>query len=321
MIEFDNVSKAYGDRPAVVDLNLSVGQGEFVVLIGPSGSGKSTTLRMINRLVEHDQGRIRFAGREIRDFSPEDLRRRMGYAIQSVGLFPHWTVEKNIGTVPRLLAWPKDKIRARVHELLELLQLNPAEFAKRYPHELSGGQQQRVGVARALAADPEILLMDEPFGALDPVTRVVMQRELKRIHALAGKTIVMVTHDIDEALFLADRLVLFKDGRVVQDGTPLELLSHPANDFVVDFLGRAELGIKRLGLGSVREHVRAGHQTSGQAISMDLSLRDALSAFIVQGQAILPVVNANGSHAGQLHFSDLLQPQPATPEPEGNRCE
>lgn len=317
MIEFDNVSKAYGDRPAVVDLNLSVGQGEFVVLIGPSGSGKSTTLRMINRLVEHDRGRIRFAGREIRDFTPEDLRRRMGYAIQSVGLFPHWTVEKNIGTVPRLLAWPKNKIRARVHALLELLQLPPSEFAKRYPHELSGGQQQRVGVARALAADPEILLMDEPFGALDPVTRIVMQRELKRIHALAGKTIVMVTHDIDEALFLADRVVLFKDGQLVQEGSPLDILSHPANDFVVDFLGRAELGIKRLGLGSVRDHLRAGQQASGQAISIDLSLREALSAFIVQGQAILPVINTNGGFAGELHFSDLLQPQQNTPRDRG----
>ena len=309
MIEFDNVSKVYGEHSAVANLNLSIGQGEFVVLIGPSGSGKSTTLRMINRLVEHDRGRIRFAGREIRDFTPEDLRRRMGYAIQSVGLFPHWTVEKNIGTVPRLLAWPKDKIKARVHELLELLQLQPTEFAKRYPHELSGGQQQRVGVARALAANPEILLMDEPFGALDPVTRIVMQRELKRIHALAGKTIVMVTHDIDEALFLATRVVLFKDGQLVQDGTPLELFSHPANDFVVDFLGRAELGIKRLGLGSVRERLRPRSQAGGRAISIDLSLREALSAFIVQGTPILPVVNVNGSLAGEVHFSDLLQPR------------
>jgi osmoprotectant transport system ATP-binding protein len=318
VIQFDNVSKAYGDRHAVIDLNLSVGQGEFVVLIGPSGSGKSTTLRMINRLVEHDRGRIRFAGREIRDFTPEDLRRRMGYAIQSVGLFPHWTVEKNIGTVPRLLAWPKNKIGARVHELLELLQLPPSEFAKRYPHELSGGQQQRVGVARALAADPEILLMDEPFGALDPVTRILLQRELKRIHALASKTIVMVTHDIDEALFLADRVVLFKDGRLVQDGSPLDILSHPANDFVVDFLGRAELGIKRLGLGSVREFLRAGDQARGQAISVDLSLREALSAFIVQGQAVLPVVNTNGSFAGELHFSDLLQPLQNPPGDRGD---
>ena len=192
MIEFDRVSKVYGGRHAVDQLELQMGAGEFVVLIGPSGSGKSTTLRMINRLVEHDAGRIRFAGREIRDFAPEDLRRRMGYAIQSVGLFPHWTVERNIATVPRLLGWPAQKIAARVEELLHLLQLDPAQFARRYPHELSGGQQQRVGVARALAADPEVLLMDEPFGALDPVTRIVMQRELKRIHALSGKTIVLV---------------------------------------------------------------------------------------------------------------------------------
>jgi osmoprotectant transport system ATP-binding protein len=308
MIEFDHVSKSYAGRPAVAELNLTISQGEFVALIGPSGSGKSTTLRMINRLVEHDRGRIRFAGREIRDFSPEDLRRRMGYAIQSVGLFPHWSVEKNIGTVPRLLAWPAAKIKARVHALMELLQLDPGEFAGRYPHELSGGQQQRVGVARALAADPEILLMDEPFGALDPVTRVLLQRELKRIHQLAGKTIVMVTHDIDEALFLASRVVLLQDGRLVQDGKALDLLAHPANDFVIDFLGRSELGLKRLGLGTVAERLRPGGQTGGQAIALGLSLREALSAFIVQGRAILPVVDGVGQQVGELHFADLLKP-------------
>lgn len=306
MIQFEHVRKGYGERMAVADLNLEIAAGEFVVLIGPSGSGKSTTLRMVNRLVEHDAGRIRFAGEEIRNFAPEDLRRRMGYAIQSVGLFPHWTVEKNIATVPRLLGWPTGKIAARVHALLVLLQLDPQDFARRYPHELSGGQQQRIGVARALAADPEVLLMDEPFGALDPVTRVVMQRELKRIHALSGKTIVLVTHDIDEALFLATRIVLFKDGQVVQDGRPVDLLARPANDFVGDFLGRAELGIKRLGLDAVHTRLRPGAPVRGEALAMDANLREALSAFIRQGVDTLPVVHADGSHAGVMHFADLL---------------
>lgn len=314
MIEFDHVSKHYGDRVAVADLNLGIAAGELVVLIGPSGSGKSTTLRMINRLVEHDAGRIRFAGREIRNFAPEDLRRRMGYAIQSVGLFPHWTVEKNIGTVPRLLGWPAAKIAARVQELLWLLQLNPADFAHRFPHELSGGQQQRVGVARALAADPEILLMDEPFGALDPVTRIALQKEIKRIHALSGKTIVLVTHDIDEALFLATRIVLFRDGQVVQDGRPLDLLARPANDFVRAFLGPADLGIKRLGLDVVRSRVRPGAAAEGAPLTIDATLREALSAFISQGRDRLPVVHTDGSHAGALHVEDLLHTGPA-PQP------
>jgi osmoprotectant transport system ATP-binding protein len=310
MIELQHVSKGYGSRLAVDDLTLRIEPGEFVVLIGPSGSGKSTTLRMINRLVDFDRGSILFGGQDIRTLQAETLRRRMGYAIQSVGLFPHWTVEKNIGTVPRLLGWPAAQIQHRVQELLELLQLEPALFAKRYPDELSGGQQQRVGVARALAAKPEVLLMDEPFGALDPVTRIVLQRALKRIQALSGTTVVLVTHDIDEALFLASRIVLFQDGRVVQDGSPLQLLSQPANDFVTDFLGRAELGIKRLGLGSVRDRLRPSESATGNPIPIDLSLREALSAFIVQGRSTLPVVDAAGDNAGAVHFADLLQAGP-----------
>ncbi len=310
MIELQSVSKAYGTRAAVQGVDLHIATGELVVLIGPSGSGKSTTLRMLNRLVDCDEGRILLGGQDIRELAPEMLRRRMGYAIQSVGLFPHWSVERNIATVPRLLGWPEARVEARVHELLQLLQLDPAVFAKRYPDGLSGGQQQRVGVARALAGDPEILLMDEPFGALDPVTRVTLQHELKRIHTLSGKTIVLVTHDIDEALFLADRIVLFQNGRVVQQGTPLQLLAQPANAFVTDFLGRAELGLKRLGLGTVRDKLRAEGQAEGTPIAPDLNLREALSAFIVQGRATLPVVDAAGVHAGVLHFADLLDPRP-----------
>ncbi len=239
MINFDRVSKIFQGKPAVDDLSLSMAEGEFTVLIGTSGSGKSTTLKMINRLNQHDKGKIRFAGEEIHKFKPQDLRRRMGYAIQSNRPVPHWTVEENIATVPQLLKWPRARIRDRVTELMELLQLEPEQFRRRYPHQLSGGQQQRVGVARALAADPEVLLMDEPFGALDPVTRASLQAEIARIHQLSGRTIVLVTHDIDEALGLANRIVLLDQGRVVQQGTPLELLTNPVNDFVRDFLAAA----------------------------------------------------------------------------------
>jgi osmoprotectant transport system ATP-binding protein len=232
MIQFNQVSKIFQGKPAVDDLTLQIAKGEFAVLIGTSGSGKSTTLKMINRLIEHDQGKIYFADEEIQKFKPQDLRRRMGYAIQSIGLFPHWTVEENIATVPQLLKWPRARIRDRVTELLELLHLEPELFRHRYPHQLSGGQQQRVGVARALASDPEVLLMDEPFGALDPVTRTALQTEIARIHHLSGRTIVLVTHDIDEALALADRIVLLDQGRVVQQGTPLELLTAPATEAI-----------------------------------------------------------------------------------------
>lgn len=218
MIEFDGVNKAFAGQPAVKNLNLHLREGAFSVLIGTSGSGKSTTLKMINRLVEHDSGTIRFAGQDIRQQPVLELRRKMGYAIQSIGLFPHWTVAQNIATVPQLQKWSRQKTQARVDELMALLGLEPG-LRERYPHQLSGGQQQRVGVARALAANPEVLLMDEPFGALDPVTREALQQEMIRIHRLLGRTIVLVTHDIDEALRLADHLVLMDGGEVVQQGS------------------------------------------------------------------------------------------------------
>ncbi|HFI5323892.1 TPA: ABC transporter ATP-binding protein [Serratia liquefaciens] len=305
MIQFNQVSKIFQGKPAVDDLTLQIAKGEFAVLIGTSGSGKSTTLKMINRLIEHDQGKIYFADEEIQKFKPQDLRRRMGYAIQSIGLFPHWTVEENIATVPQLLKWPRARIRDRVTELLELLHLEPELFRHRYPHQLSGGQQQRVGVARALAADPEVLLMDEPFGALDPVTRTALQTEIARIHHLSGRTIVLVTHDIDEALALADRIVLLDQGRVVQQGTPLELLTAPANDFVRDFFGRSDRGIKLLSLGTVAERVRPGH-ADGEPISSTMNLREALSVFVARCSECLPVVGEQGEALGVLHFNDLI---------------
>ncbi|WP_437608312.1 ABC transporter ATP-binding protein [Erwinia sp. V71] len=308
MIHFEQVSKYFSGRAVVSELTLDIAEGEFTVLVGTSGSGKSTTLKMINRLIEHDRGSIRFAGEEIRRFKPQTLRRRMGYAIQSIGLFPHWTVERNIATVPALLNWPAARIRERVSELLAQLSLDD-ELRLRYPHQLSGGQQQRVGVARALAADPEVLLMDEPFGALDPVTRAALQQEISRIHRLSGRTIVLVTHDIDEALALADKLVLLDHGRVIQQGAPAELLTRPASEFVRDFFGRSELGVRLLALGTAGAAARRGEWLEQPPVPADISLREALSRFIERQTDKLPVVDAQQRPLGVLHFSDLLRQQ------------
>ncbi|KKY90079.1 ATP-binding protein [Enterobacter cloacae] len=311
MIEFQDVNKVFAGQPAVSDLNLTCEEGAFSVLIGTSGSGKSTTLKMINRLVEHDSGRICFAGQEIRSLPVLELRRRMGYAIQSIGLFPHWTVARNIATVPQLHKWSKQQIDDRVDELMALLGLDPS-LRERYPHQLSGGQQQRVGVARALAANPEVLLMDEPFGALDPVTRSALQLEMTRIHRILGRTIVLVTHDIDEALRLADRLVLMDNGRVVQQGSPLELLTQPATPFVREFFGRSELGVRLLSLRTVGESMRREMTPeAGEPLHDSMSLRDALSAFVTGRCERLPVVNAQGQPCGTLHFRDLLNGEAA----------
>ena len=306
MIEFSHVSKLFGAQKAVNDLNLNFQEGSFSVLIGTSGSGKSTTLKMINRLVEHDSGVIRFAGEEIRSLPVLELRRRMGYAIQSIGLFPHWSVTQNIATVPQLQKWSRARIDDRIDELMALLGLEP-NLRERYPHQLSGGQQQRVGVARALAADPQVLLMDEPFGALDPVTRGALQQEMTRIHRLQGRTIVLVTHDIDEALRLAEHLVLMDHGEVVQQGNPLAMLTHPANDFVRQFFGRSELGVRLLSLRSVADYVRREERAEGEALEERMTLRDALSLFVARGCEVLPVVNTQGQPCGTLHFQDLLE--------------
>ena len=314
MIEFSQVNKTFGGHPAVKNLSLRLEEGAFSVLIGTSGSGKSTTLKMINRLVEPDDGAIRFAGQDIREQPLLALRRRMGYAIQSIGLFPHWTVAQNIATVPQLLKWPKGKTNARIDELMALLGLD-STLRERYPHQLSGGQQQRVGVARALAGDPEVLLMDEPFGALDPVTRSALQQEMRRIHQLLGRTIVLVTHDIDEALRLADNLILLDGGEIVQQGTPLQMLSNPDNDFVRTFFGRSELGVRLLSLRQVADYVRHGERVGGEAIADTASLRDALSGFMTQRRAVLPVANETGTPYGALYFADLLREESADAPP------
>ncbi|ELQ1290857.1 glycine betaine ABC transporter ATP binding protein YehX [Escherichia coli] len=306
MIEFSHVSKLFGAQKAVNDLNLNFQEGSFSVLIGTSGSGKSTTLKMINRLVEHDSGVIRFAGEEIRSLPVLELRRRMGYAIQSIGLFPHWSVAQNIATVLQLQKWSRARIDDRIDELMALLGLE-SNLRERYPHQLSGGQQQRVGVARALAADPQVLLMDEPFGALDPVTRGALQQEMTRIHRLLGRTIVLVTHDIDEALRLAEHLVLMDHGEVVQQGNPLTMLTRPANDFVRQFFGRSELGVRLLSLRSVADYVRREERAEGEALAEEMTLRDALSLFVARGCEVLPVMNTQGQPCGTLHFQDLLE--------------
>ena len=307
MIEIDSVTKRYGERRVVDRLSLTVPAGDFCVLLGSSGCGKSTTLRMINRLIAADSGSIRVAGEDIRSVPAEALRRRIGYAIQSIGLFPHWTVEDNIATVPRLLKWQQSRLRDRVTELLELFRLEPETYRGKYPHQLSGGEQQRIGVARALAADPELLLMDEPFAAVDPITRDALQAELARIHRETIKTIVFVTHDIEEALRLATRIAVMHEGRIEQLGPPLEILEHPASDFVSDFVGRQGLGLKLLSVRKIADRVRAGETAEGDPLFLDTSLRDALSAMATRRTDRLPVRDAEGRRVGVIALADLVR--------------
>ncbi len=253
-IELESLTKRYpgSPQPAVDNVSMEIKAGELVVFVGPSGCGKSTTLKMINRLIEPTGGRIRIGGEDVTDMDPVKLRRRIGYAIQSSGLFPHMTVAQNIALVPRMTGWPAARIRARVEEMLDLVGLDPGEFHDRYPRQLSGGQQQRVGVARALAADPPVLLMDEPFGAVDPITRAHLQDELIRLQHELHKTIVFVTHDFDEAIKLGDRIAVLRErSHIAQFDTPEAILTNPADDFVSGFVG-AGAALKRLNLTRVR---------------------------------------------------------------------
>jgi osmoprotectant transport system ATP-binding protein len=254
VLELREVTKVYarGARPAVSGLSLTVPAGEVCVLIGPSGCGKTTALKMINRLIEPTSGEILIDGQGVRRRNPAHLRREIGYVIQQVGLMPHLTIAGNVATVPRLLGWDKERIRARVRELLQLIGLDPDEYGKRYPAQLSGGQQQRVGLARALAADPPVMLMDEPFSAVDPITRERLQNDFLRLHRAVPKTVVFVTHDIDEAVKMADRIALMRDGMLVQYATPADLLAHPVDDFVADFVG-ADRALKSLNLTRLEE--------------------------------------------------------------------
>jgi osmoprotectant transport system ATP-binding protein len=252
MIRLDSIEKRYPNGSlAVRSLTLDVNEGEIVMLVGPSGCGKTTTLKMINRLIEPTGGRILLAGEDVTHSDPVKLRRRMGYVIQNVGLFPHRTIEQNVATVPGLLRWDHKKVRARSLELLELVGLDPTEFAKRYPHQLSGGQRQRVGVARALAADPPVLLMDEPFSAIDPIARDRLQVEFLRLQEAVRKTIVFVTHDIEEAIRVGDRICVLSNGGVLEQyADPATLLGSPSNEFVANFVG-SDRGLKRLGVTAI----------------------------------------------------------------------
>jgi len=255
LIDLQDVTKSYPgvEEPAVKSLNLAVEPGEILVLVGPSGCGKSTTLRLINRMIQPTSGRIIYEGQDVTKSDPNELRRRMGYVIQQIGLFPHRTIAENISTVPKLLKWPKKRVRERVDELLELVSMDPSIYRDRYPSELSGGQAQRVGVARALGADPDVLLMDEPFGAIDPITRDRLQNEFLRLQAELKKTIVFVTHDIDEAVKMGDRIAILRDqSEIAQLDKPEVILTDPADEFVENFLGSGAV-LKTLTLRRVRD--------------------------------------------------------------------
>jgi osmoprotectant transport system ATP-binding protein len=257
MIEFRSVTKKYGDFTAVDNIDFTVNDGEVCVLIGPSGCGKTTSLRMTNRMLEPTHGDIRIDGESITSATVETLRRGIGYVIQSVGLFPHMSVRDNIGIVPRLLGWTKEKRYDRANELLSMIGLDPEQYSTKHPSELSGGEAQRIGVARALAANPPILLMDEPFGAVDPLNREVLQNEFINLQRKLRKTVIFVTHDLDEAIRLGDRIVIMRSGHIVQHDTPEEILAHPVNQFVRDFVGN-DRALKRLSCFMVQDHMREG---------------------------------------------------------------
>ncbi|MEV6600516.1 ATP-binding cassette domain-containing protein [Actinoplanes sp. NPDC051346] len=309
-ITLENVGKVYPDGTvAVGDISMEVRAGELAVLIGPSGCGKSTVLRMLNRLIEPSKGRILIDGEDIAARDPVELRRHIGYVIQNVGLFPHQTIRTNVGTVPRLLGWDRKKTRARAEELLELVGLDPARYGGRYPHELSGGQRQRVGVARALAADPLVLLMDEPFSAVDPIVRGRLQEEFLRLQAAVRKTIVLVTHDIDEAVRLGDRIaVLAEGGRLLQYASPADLLSEPASAAVGEFVGN-DRGIRRLAVTRVREAMRPVGQIEDierlPTVDAAGTLYDAL-AVMLTSDALNVVAMENGTPVGTISRSLLF---------------
>jgi osmoprotectant transport system ATP-binding protein len=308
-IVFDRATKRYPGRavPAVSELSLTIPAGEICVLVGPSGGGKTTAMKMVNRLISITEGDITIDGTSVRSLELAELRRGIGYVIQQVGLFPHLSVGDNVSTVPRLLGWPKKQVAARVAELLELVGLE-ADDAKRYPGQLSGGQRQRVGLARAMAADPPLMLMDEPFGALDPITRSRLQDEFLRLHRELRKTVIFVTHDIDEAIKMGDRIAILAQGGVLaQYDTPDEILARPANEFVEQFVGR-DRGLKRLALRRLDE-VTLGPAPngsfSGPEVGAQTTLRDALSLMLTDGARELLVVDDDGRRVGSISVEQV----------------
>ena len=308
MIEIAGLTKRFpgAAHPAVDRLTLAVPEGAVCVLIGPSGCGKTTTMRIINRMIEPDAGTVVVNGRNVMDVDPVTLRRHIGYVIQQIGLFPHWSIADNVATVPKLLGWDERRIAARVDELLALVGMDPAIYRNRFPRELSGGQKQRIGVARALAADPPVMLMDEPFGAIDPITRTHLQDEFLRILHDLRKTIVFVTHDIDEAIRMGDRIAILKDGALVQYDTPEAILAAPADAFVEAFVG-ADRALKRLALiptSSAMETTVAPPPTA-PAIEGTASLRDALASMLSLGVDALAVTGPGGATTGVITLAAI----------------
>ena len=306
MITFEGVTQRFGETTALAGIDLTLADHELCILLGPSGSGKSTLLRLINRLLEPASGRILVDGRDVRSYRPEALRLTIGYVIQDVGLFPHWKVRDNVATVPRLLGWAKARIAGRVEEVLDLVGLPARTYGGRYPHQLSGGEAQRVGVARALAADPPILLMDEPFSAVDPLGRHRIQEEFLAIQRRLKKTVVFVTHDVDEAVRLGDRIALLKGGRLVQYDRTEVLLEAPANPFVGEFLGQ-DRTLKRLSRVPASALARPGAPSAGTGIALaeDLDLRLVLSHFLESGTDVVALKNRQDRITGWLHRQDL----------------
>ncbi|MEI8700394.1 ABC transporter ATP-binding protein [Mesorhizobium sp. ISC15] len=306
MIEIEGITKRYDATTVVDDVSMVIEPRTIAVIVGTSGSGKTTLLRMINRLVEPTAGVIKLDGADNRSLPGYELRRSIGYAIQGHGLFPHRTVAQNIATVPVLLGWDKARIKARVDELMTLYQLDPQAFGPRYPHELSGGQQQRVGVARALAAEPNVLLMDEPFGALDPIIRNKAQEDLLAIQKRFGTTIILVTHDMEEAVHMGDKIAVMDAGKLVQYARPAEILARPASAFVESLVGASEKPFRLLSLGRVRDAVEKG-SAEGEAIPGDASQRDALAELLWSGRPALPVKGADGKPLGRVTVDGLVK--------------
>jgi osmoprotectant transport system ATP-binding protein len=305
MIQIEQLCKQYGAARVVDDVSMVIEPRTITTIVGTSGSGKSTLLRMINRLIEPSSGRVLIDGNDTTAEPAHLLRRRIGYAIQGLGLFPHRTIAENIATVPRLLGWPQARIDERVDELLRLFQLEPSAYSSKYPHELSGGQQQRVGVARALAAKPNVLLMDEPFGALDPIIRAKAQEDLLGVQRKLGTTIILVTHDIDEAFRLGHRVAVMSQGRLLQHDRPEALITRPADPFVSQLIGADDKALKLLSLipaGSVAESGRV----DGPSVPATASLRDVLSELVWRGAAQANVLAEDGSVAGHVPLSSIL---------------
>ncbi|TIM08243.1 ABC transporter ATP-binding protein [Mesorhizobium sp.] len=306
MIEIEGITKRYDATTVVDDVSMVVEPRTIAVIVGTSGSGKTTLLRMINRLVEPTAGVIRLDGADNRSLPGYELRRSIGYVIQGHGLFPHRTAAQNIATVPVLLGWDAARTKRRVDELMTLYQLDPQAFGPRYPHELSGGQQQRVGVARALAAEPNVLLMDEPFGALDPIIRNKAQEDLLAIQRRFGTTIILVTHDMEEAVHMGDKIAVMDAGKLVQYARPAEILAKPASAFVETLVGASEKPFRLLSLGRVRDAVETG-TAEGEAIPADASQRDALAELLWSGRPALPVTGADGKPLGRVTVDGLVK--------------